>query len=290
MNSMLKKLLLTAAFPAALGLHANALGQQIQYSLSMPISGVLSMSARDLNGPPDSHYDPNPSGSVGAAGGFSLNFNTLTETVYVDKTAGTVRQAGTISVTPAAPSFVINETQGAVSGATTVFLGPSGGNVFSFDTGMQPYTFNSGIYTFNGNILNLGSFAGSYSLLTGGQTYTGSFNYTLTAFSGLAAYTFTQFTETSPTSISLSGLGDVNFGVPGGVRYGSIPSVAADVTAANGFHLGLSTGAGAGFGVFGEYINWSSGPVTANVVPEPSSFALLGIGLAGWMLRRQRKI
>jgi hypothetical protein len=30
--------------------------------------------------------------------------------------------------------------------------------------------------------------------------------------------------------------------------------------------------------------------VTANVVPEPGSFALLGIGLAGWMLRRQRKI
>jgi hypothetical protein len=25
-------------------------------------------------------------------------------------------------------------------------------------------------------------------------------------------------------------------------------------------------------------------------VPEPGSFALLGIGLAGWMLRRQRKI
>ena len=77
---------------------------------------------------------------------------------------------------------------------------------------MQPYTLNSGIYPFNGNILNLGSFAGSYSLLTGGRTYTGSFNYTLAAFSGLAAYTFTQFTETSPTSISLSGLGDVNFG------------------------------------------------------------------------------
>ena len=170
-----------------------------------------------------------------------------------------------------------------------MFLGPSGGNVFSFDTGIQPYTFNSGIYTFNGNILNLGSFAGSYSLLTGGQTYTGSFNYTLTAFSGLAAYTFTQFTETSPTSISLSGLGDVNFGVPGGVRYGSIPGVAADVTAANGFHLGLSTGAGAGFGVYGEYINWSSGPVTAKWCRSPAALLCWGSDwLAGYFAASAR--
>src|ERR1035438_3338397 len=69
------------------------------YTLSTPISGYMTMSVQDLNGP------------SGSSGGFQLNFNSLSETIYLDPVGETLRQVGTISFTPSATNLQFQETQ-----------------------------------------------------------------------------------------------------------------------------------------------------------------------------------
>src|ERR1035437_764781 len=102
------------------------------YQLSTPISGYLTMSAQDLNGP------------AGSSGGFTFTFSNLTETVYLDAVAETIRQVGVIYGPPTATNISIQETQSIpgqfpnpptnVSGSVTVTLAPTDGGL-SFDTG-----------------------------------------------------------------------------------------------------------------------------------------------------------
>jgi hypothetical protein len=269
----------------SVGMHVGSTTLAQEYYLSTPMNGFMSMSAQDLNGPPGM-YDPR--GSSGAAGGIEFYFGTLTEHVYVDQVAHTVRQVGTVTGSPAEQHIVINESQNGVSGSITVNIAPAGGSSVSFDTGAQPMTGSSGSYSFGGSIINLGTFVGSWSLNTGGQLYSGSFTYNSTAFAGLAASTFTHFNQMGPNAIAMSGLTDFNMGIQGATRYGASPSTVADVTASDGFHMILSPGAGGGFNVSGDVINWSDpGNVVATLVPEPGSLALAGAGLCGvWLGRR----
>ena len=161
------------------------------------------MSAQDLNGP------------SGSSGSFNFTFTNLTETVYLDPIAETIRQVGVISGTPTATTISIQETQSIpgqfpnpptnVSGSVTVTLTPTG-RVVLFDTGPRSLTWNpaSGAYTCDGNLHSLSNFQGFYSLITGGQTNTVSFNYDLSYLSYWPSFTFTSLSTTGyPGSISL---------------------------------------------------------------------------------------
>jgi hypothetical protein len=233
-------------------------GQAQVYQLSTPISGSMTMDMTDLAGP------------TGSSGSTVFTLNSLTETVYIDPVAETIRQVGSISVAPSGQDIVINETQQAPSpfpnpphaapGSITIYVAPSGGNIMSFDTGPQPVTWNSASqnYTFDGTIYSfLTPISASYSLVTGGQTYSGTVSYTL-AFNGqgTTSYSFGQLdTGSYPTAISLNGLGN---GYEGGV-FSSQPSVVADVTAANGFHMPIT--------LIGAVINRSLRILCPNLLP-----------------------
>ena len=66
-----------------LGLAMNGRAQIFQ--LSTPWGGVMSLSVQDVNGP------------AGSSGGVNLEFNHLSETIYLDPVGKTIRQVGTIS-------------------------------------------------------------------------------------------------------------------------------------------------------------------------------------------------
>lgn len=259
------------------------------YTLSTPITGSMTMSVQDLNGP------------AGNGGGFNLTFNNLTETVYLDPVAQTIRQVGTISVTASAPSISFQETQLVpgqfpnppqnITGNVTVTLAPTG-DVLSFDTGAQAVTWNSskGAYTFDGDLLNFkNNFTGSYSLVTGGQTYNGSFTYGLSLGDSWSGFTFnTVATAGYPNSLTLSGLG-LQF--PPAITFAASPNPAADVVAANGFQMKLSVGAERSVtgNSNGENFQWTSpGTITATLVPEPTSLSLLAFGMFGIAFLRRR--
>lgn len=238
------------------------------YQLSTPVSGYMTMSVQDLNGP------------SGSSGSFSLNFNSLSETIYLDTAAGTIRQVGAIAVTPSASNIVIIETQQIpaqfpnppqnLPGTVTVDLGPNGGNVLSFDTGPRAATWSStaGAYTIDGDIESM-PMQGSYSLITGGQTFSGSFQYALQLSTDgggdiFDVWTFQQISTAGyPNSISLTGFGSSG-DYAGFVSY---PNVVADVTAPNGFQMQLSPGAMPIWGGPGEFFSLQCNePVTATNV------------------------
>jgi hypothetical protein len=220
-------------------------------------------------------------------------FQHLSETIYLDAGAGTIRQVGTISYTASAANIQFQETQEipaqfpnpptSAVGNITVNLAPSAG-ILSFDTGAVPFSWNSSVnaYIAAPFIPTLGSFTGSYSLVTGGQTTNGSFSYTLNAVDAFA-YNFsavvfqTLYTTNYPASLTfgqngyadtVSALGMNSRMFTGGSLYGG-PTVVADVTATNGFHMQLSPGLTSGFWGRAESFVWScSIPVTATNVPS----------------------
>lgn len=240
------------------------------YTLSTPITGYLGMAAQDVNGP------------AGSSGGFYFTFSNLTETVYLDTVAQTIRQVGVISGTPTATHFSIQETQHIVNqfpypptdvaGSVTVTLAPAGG-ALSFDTGPRPMTWDSGIggYACNGIVYNFTNLGGTYSLTTGGQTNNGSFTYALALNAGMPnASTFYElFTTDYPNSLMLSGLW---------IQYDSAyslfiasPSIVADITASDGFHIELSLIMPDPSGYGGEEFNWiSPGTITATLLQTNS--------------------
>ena len=247
------------------------------YTLSTPISGYLTMSVQDLNGP------------AGSSGGFTFTFSNLTETVYLDPVTQTIRQVGVISGTPTATYISIQETQSIagqfpnpptnVSGSVTVTLAPTGGSL-SFDTGSRPLTWNptSGGYTCDGTVTSLTNFEGSYSLVTGGQTYSGSFTYGLFYVSEGVVFTFDMVSTLGyPASLTLSGTFQVGAG-RGPAYYAASPSTVANVAADNGFHADLSVGdqtPAVYIPPVGEKIDWTSpGTITATLVSATNSPAI----------------
>jgi hypothetical protein len=109
--------------------------------------------------------------------------------------------------------------------------------------------------------------SGLYSLVTGGQTFSGSFSYTLNEVFQ-SALTFNTLSVTGyPSTIQLSGLGNYIF--CGSLEIFTSSGIVADVTASNGFEMKLSPGAetwACNVGYVGEFFTWSSPPVTATNV------------------------
>lgn len=266
-------------------------GQCQTYTLSTPISGYLTMSAKDT--------------TTGSSGGGTYTFTTLNETVYINPIAQTIEQWGTISGTLSAPNFSFQDieivsittnnyfpnpptyTTNSIIGNVTVALAPAG-NGISFDTGSRPLSWNGSLeaYTVDSNIKNLGLFNGAYSLVTGGQTYSGNFTYEITRYGGNNAYTFNQLaTAGYPNAITLSGLGCGE-----GCSYQSGVSTVAVVNASNGFIMTLHEGCIINAGLGGELFLWNSpGTITATeVVPEPTTLSLLAFGIFGTIFLRRR--
>lgn len=228
------------------------------------------MSVQDTNGP------------AGTSASCNYNFTNLTETIYLDLVAETIRQVGVISGTPSAGNISFTETQHipgefpnpptSVAGSVTVTLAPSDGGL-SFDTGPEALTWTSTTesYTFDGDIQNF-PMNGSYSLLSGVYSYTGAFAYTLpmSAQGWDHAVTFTGLSTIHyPTSLSLTGLGIVPACCGG--RYAANPPVSADITCPNGFHLCLSVGITWNADGYGEYFTWDSpGTITATLAATNS--------------------
>ena len=148
-----------------------------------------------------------------------FTWDTLTETIYLDPEAQTIRQVGFASVTPSVSTIVFNETQQItnafpnpptiIPATVTVSLGFPGGG-YSFDTGPRPITWNptAQAYTFDGKPdSQLYTVTGTYSLVTGGQTLTGVCSYTFPSLGGpLNAFT-KVYIDDYPTSLSLDGFG-----------------------------------------------------------------------------------
>ena len=239
----IKSLTTTGLFILGFGLPMAAHCQT--YQLSRTISDI-GFSFTDLG---------NPIGSATIPG---VTFN---ETVIVNPGAATIEQIGSFSLPPAAFSLTNTETRSippifpnppqTLTGILTLNVAFGGGDV-SFDTGAQPITYNGQNYSVIASAFQALPVELSYSLVTGGQTYTGSFDPNL--FFGLNLSSQLD-TANFPNSIGLSDNPD--FG-PGKVTV-------ADFTAANGFQANIM------------------------LVPEPSVMALGGICAIGLLVFRRRK-
>jgi hypothetical protein len=261
-----------------------------EYQLTMPLTGQQEVSITDWGNNPGIH--PN-------IGSMDWTFSSLSETIYLDPINLTVRQVGVVYLQPATTSpQTFTDTHDVsgqmVSSSLTISQSSQNGGL-SFDTGAQPVLWNATThqYTYNqplaGNsqITSLSPILGSYSLNTGGQTYTGTLNYTLQSAYD-APNSFTAFSPgKNGSSLTVSGLGDQNG--TGSSAFTDGAATLAQVTAANGFSMQLSAGQDDQL----DYFSWGSGTGTATatplVVPEPSSFALIGVGLAGLFCLRLRK-
>src|ERR1022692_2314754 len=131
------------------------------------------------------------------SGSISYNSGTLTETVYVDTGAATVRQVGSIQLNPAPSNFHFQETnivgQFPNSHQETADIYISLNPIASqFDTGPQKVSVLGGAFAIaNTGFKNTFSVAGSYTLITGGQSYSGALDFDLsTLYGGSYLYTF----------------------------------------------------------------------------------------------------
>ena len=132
---------------------------------------------------------------------------TFTDTAYLDATALTVRQVGAFSLATTDQQSVTFHEILPSTGDLTVGLSIAGGSVsIPFDTGPRGTTWNPehGAFVFGSN-LNLDvdiPVSGTYSLVTPGQTYTGSFNYSV-HLSGELWLPNLLYTTDYPASIEL---------------------------------------------------------------------------------------
>lgn len=227
-------------------------------------------------------FNPN---TVGANSYFQLggSFSSQTETVFLDRTASTIRQVGSFAINFGGTG-VVNGSQQVGSPAQTVpytlTLSQSlpGGNSLYFDsTSSINQWFSPTLGRFNPFILLSAPVNVNYSLVTGGETYAGSFSYTMAlALSGILV---NLSISDDQNSMAISAWN--NF--PGTGAYSPMNGF-ANITAANGVNLTINTGANDNT----DFYSFSSGAITATVVPEPFAMSLFCLGLSALVFARRQ--
>jgi hypothetical protein len=197
---------------------------------------------------------------AGSIGGFRTYFGTLTETLYYDPVTLTIREVGSVTVSPFSGSFDIVGTdppfsgphgEGVVLGSATLTVGNSGS--FSFDRtgGLFPNGASDLLVPVSG--------FGIYQ----GQEFSGSWNIDLYRLA-------TSIDAISPTSLTFSEFNEWN-GRGGAVV---MPGIGR-----GGLIDGTSDGV--------YYYSWQLNSAVATV-PEPNSLSLLVLGLSALAFLRRR--
>ncbi|GEM_PF-5536807 len=249
-------------------------GNAQEYSFSDATSGFGEINMTDRTPQVDNTTHP--------YGGTVVQFDTFSDTLYFDPIGSTLRQVGTVSLQPYTTSFSFHENQAnggnPIPGDVSITL-QIASNALSFDTGATPISWDPDNHVFDvpHGITLQGTVNASYSVVTGGQTYTGDFSYDV----HYKMAGFTQLdTNGSPASIELSHFlnGNSEFG-----------QQIIEVPLTNGFDMDLHVGGG-GDGT-SEW-DWSSPTEDAFVVPEPGSLAIaaLAVPVVLWHRRFRRGI
>jgi hypothetical protein len=230
------------------------------YFISMPVNGYVQLAVEDA------------AGTTSAYGSGSAGFGTLSDTVYLDLNADTIREVGSVSLGGNC-GFTFNDgrivagSNGLQSVDANVTVNLTVPSVLSFDTGVQPLLWVPAIQSYEFTA-TLGSVpvTGTYSVVTGGQTYTGSLSYNL--FTGMLLLFQQVSTSSYPAFITLTGLHGGELQHPG-------PQLVY-FTALNGLNIELQ--AGEQDGTYGYGWNLKPMEIEAELIPEPSSLALLALG------------
>ena len=197
----------------------------------------------------------------GYNGQFEANFGAISETLYYNPSAGTVREVGSIAVSPSSGTFNM-QTYGFPStpvGSASLTVGNNGS--VPFDITFSGLTGGLGLAGVGGDIVVPISGSGTYE----GQAFSGSWDVDLPL-------------EMDITSASSSTLGFTEYS---GFAPGSFSEVDGQTVLANG----LMDGAG-GDGTIGYM--WNLDPDAQAVPDHATSLGLLGLALAPLAVLRRR--
>jgi hypothetical protein len=232
-----------------------------------------------INGSMDLYFASSTSGGSGFS---SVSFSTLAETIIYDPVNLTLRQMGYITLNNSDATTTGNlSDQAGNQGAVKVQQHIVGG-IISFDSGLVAY--NSPTYqyfsSFRDAVNTPNQINGSYSLNTGGQTYTGdfsptlSFNYIFINPGNLPYYNIALNSDS--TSLTLSGSGSSSGQIGAEFDNGNLEDGNPTVTAINGLSMTLYSGSdGDSFHVFSLTAPDS---IIATEVPEPGCNSILCFG------------
>jgi hypothetical protein len=209
-------------------------------------------------------------GSDNTAGLLTMSNSSISSTLTINQAASTIENAGFVTIAGSTTTLSYEQSQTlkpmfpnppqTITGDATVTFSLSGGT-FAFDTGAQPLSYQGGsIWGFGGSVGVDVPIDISYSLMTGGQTYSGSLETYVAAILNPGSMIDVA---NYPGSILLLQNGGplISSGGPQGIPFVSL-------TAADGFLFG------------------------AGVAPEPSSLVLLVVGglCVAWLFRRRNRL
>ncbi len=230
------------------------------YFVSTPVNGYVQLAVEDA------------AGSASACSSGNAGFGTLNDTVYLDLNADTIREVGSVSLGGGGSfSFddgrIVDGSNGLQFVAANVTLNLSVPSALSFDTGVQPLLWVPAIqgYEFTAPLGSV-PVTGTYSVVTGGSTYTGLLNYNL--YTGMLLLFQQISTSGYPAFVTLAGLNGGELQHPG-------PQLVY-FTALDGLNVELQAGEQDGTYSYG----WNLNPfeIEADLVPEPGTVALVALG------------